>query len=361
MNQSGPTGSWEEVTMKELETLVRENVLRLTPYSSARQEFTGDGAIMLDANENPFRSELNRYPDPLQRSLKSALGEYRGIAPENILLGNGSDEVLDLIFRAFCEPGADRVLLFPPTYGMYRVIAGMNDVEVCEGRCGEDFQPDMSDALRILHDVEPKLVMLCSPNNPTGNLIDRAVIESILQNAPGLVVLDEAYIDFSPGASWLPELDRWPNLIVVQTFSKAWGMAGGRLGVGYASAGIIDILNRIRYPYNVNSCTQRLVLDRLGDGRLVQGEVSALIRERGFLTEKLRGYPSVEQVYPSEANFLLIRVDDPDALYANLLGNGIVIRNVSRAVPGCVRITIGTPDENRRLLAAFDSIPGGLS
>lgn len=335
-----------------LENLVRRNVRELAPYSSARQEYTGEASLWLDANENPYGGGVNRYPDPLQKELREELAQLRGVAPESILLGNGSDEILDLLFRAFCRPGTDRVLYFTPTYGMYRVIAGINDVEAVAVPSGAGFQPDLSAAASLLGDSSLKLTLLCSPNNPTGNCISRPLLDEILCTAAGLVVLDEAYIDFAPGASMLPELARYPNLVVVQTFSKGWGLAGARLGVAYASPAIVGILNRIRFPYNINTLTQNLVREKLRNSGEVFARVEQLIEERRVLVRSLEQLPQVLQVYPSDANFLLVRFDCPGRAYQYLLEQGIVVRNVSGAVAGCLRITVGTPAENRLLVAA---------
>lgn len=342
----------------DVDLLVRENIRRLAPYSSARQDYAGEAAVRLDANENPYDAAngLNRYPDPLQREVKERLAELRSVDPERILLGNGSDEVLDLLFRAFCRPGIDRVLFFTPAYGMYRVLAGVNDVEVWALPSDPDFLPDVDAALPHLNEPTLKMTILCSPNNPVGNLIPRDRLERILHGASGLVVLDEAYIDFAPGESLLPELDRYPNLVVVQTFSKGWGLAGARLGAAFASPEIVRILNRIRAPYNINTLTQNLLPDYLSRHDDVRRRIETIIEERERLTDSLRRLPGVLHVHPSRANFLLVRFRRADAVYHGLLDRGIVVRNVTHAVDGCLRITVGTAEENRLLVEALAAL-----
>lgn len=340
----------------DVDLLARENVRRLVPYSSARQDYAGPASVRLDANENPYDAAangLNRYPDPLQRGVKERLAELRGVGPERILLGNGSDEVLDFLFRAFCRPGIDRVLFFTPAYGMYRVLAGVNDVEVCAVPSDRDFLPDVEAALPLLKESTMKLTILCSPNNPVGNLIPRDRLERILHAASGLVVLDEAYIDFAPGESLLPELDRYPNLVVVQTFSKGWGLAGARLGAAFAAPEIVRILNRIRPPYNINALTQNLLPEYLGRHEEVRNRIETIIKERERLADTLQRIPCVLHVHPSRANFLLVRFRRADAVYHALLERGIVVRNMAHGVEGCLRITVGTAEENRLLAEAL--------
>nr|WP_299173029.1 histidinol-phosphate transaminase [uncultured Allomuricauda sp.] len=342
-----------------IDKLVRETVKGLKPYSSARDEYVSDGSkmIFLDANENPFENGLNRYPDPQQRSLKTLLSEQKQIPEQNILLGNGSDEVLDLIFRAFCEPNRDNIITLPPTYGMYKVLAGINAVENREVLLTSDFEPDVP---RILQKVDEnsKIIFICSPNNPTGNAFQKKNIEELLVNFNGLVVIDEAYIDFSENQSWISTLDSYPNLIITQTMSKAYGMAGIRLGICYASAEIITILNKIKPPYNVNQLTQYQALKRVLDDTLVQEEVVKILKERKTLVNALKEVTFIEKVYSSDANFVLVKVDDASKRYQQLLDANVVVRNRSNQ-PLCkntLRFTVGTPDENKKLIAILKEL-----
>ena len=330
--------------------LVRPSIARLKPYSSARDEFQGESAVFLDANESPYESGVNRYPDPLQRQLKQRIAQIKGVDAAQIFLGNGSDEVLDLIFRAYCEPGQDNVIILPPTYGMYKVLADLNGVECREILLTPDFQPD-ADAILSAVDGHSKVLFLCSPNNPSGNVFSEEMMVKLLKGFAGLVVVDEAYIDFCPGRSLLPRLAEFPRLIVTQTFSKAYGMAGIRLGMAFASEEVVGILNRIKPPYNINGLTQRFALDRLADISLVQQQVTELIAERGKLASGLTSVVFVEKVFPSDANFLLIRVDDADLRYRQLVEAGIVVRNRSSQplCENCLRVTVGTAEENRVL------------
>ncbi len=346
-------------TQFDLNRLVRENVKDLKPYSSARDEYTAAGAemVFLDANENPFDSGVNRYPDPQQRTLKDRLGQLKGIPTEQILLGNGSDEVLDLIFRAFCEPHVDNIITAPPTYGMYKVLSGVNAIENREVYLRADFTLDVE---RILDAVTPntKAIFICSPNNPTGNAFAVSQIQELLNSFQGLVVIDEAYIDFTRGAGWLTELPRHPNLIVTQTFSKALGMAGIRLGVAYASKEIIAMLNKIKPPYNVNGLTQARALEQLLHTDRINSEVTLLLTEREKLMSGLKGIPCILEVFPSDANFILARVDDAPRRYTELIKRGIVVRNRSNQ-PLCentLRFTVGIPEENEKLIQALKEI-----
>lgn len=346
-------------TKFDINNLVRKNVAGLKPYSSARDEFKqGDSKmIFLDANENPFETGVNRYPDPQQRELKGQLGEIKGIPAENILLGNGSDEVLDLIFRAFCEPGKDNVITLPPTYGMYQVLAEINNIENREVLLTDDFQPNVSGILNKVDD-NTKLIFLCSPNNPTGNSFSEEKILEILKNFNGLVVVDEAYIDFSESESWINKLEKFPNLIVTQTLSKAYGMAGIRLGICYASAEIIQILNKIKPPYNVNELTQKRAMERVVDVISIKKEITDILIERHKLSKALLEVNFVEKIYNSDANFILIKVDNAKLRYDQLLKKGIVIRNRTTQ-PLCentLRLTVGTAEENRQLMEAFQSL-----
>ncbi|MDO1500536.1 histidinol-phosphate transaminase [Winogradskyella maritima] len=342
-----------------LNNLVRDNIKSLKPYSSARDEFSGVPAdmVFLDANENPFENGVNRYPDPQQRSVKSLLGEIKGIKSENILLGNGSDEVLDLIFRVFCEPKIDNVITLPPTYGMYEVLANTNDIEVKKVYLKLDFQIDV-DQILVQQNDRSKLLFLCSPNNPSGNHLNNKDIERLLNYFNGLVVLDEAYIDFSEQESWLTRLEEFPNLIVTQTLSKAYGMAGIRLGVCYASSDIISILNQIKPPYNVNELTQKKAIERLINKEAVQTEIDTILRERGTLTHALTEIPFISKVYHSDANFVLAKVDDASKRYNQLIEKGIVVRNrtTQPLCENCLRFTVGAQDENKKLIDALKQL-----
>jgi histidinol-phosphate aminotransferase len=339
--------------------LVRESVRRLAPYSCARDEFSGQAEVFLDANENPFNNGLNRYPDAYQWQLKEKIAEVKGIALENIFLGNGSDEVIDLLFRAFCEPRLDNALICPPTYGMYEVSAGINDVPVKKIPLTPDFQLDVPSILAQA-DERSKLLFICSPNNPTGNLFSREAIGILLENFKGIVVIDEAYIDFSDEESWLYELPNWPRLVVMQTLSKAWGLAGIRLGMCFASKELVQILNKIKPPYNVNSLTQSAALSALSEAAAMRQQVGAILQERGALSTALQGLAFVQRVHPSDANFLLAKVDDANSLYGFLKDRGIIVRNRSKVqlCEGCLRFTVGTPEENRQLLATLRNWPG---
>lgn len=343
----------------DLDKLVRETVKGLKPYSSARDEYVSDGSkmIFLDANENPYENGLNRYPDPQQRSVKTLLAEKKQILEQNILLGNGSDEVLDLIFRAFCEPNVDNIISLPPTYGMYKVLAGINAIENREVLLTKDFEPDVPRILDAIND-KTKIIFICSPNNPTGNAFQKEKIKPLLEQFDGLVVIDEAYIDFSRGDSWLSALNSYPNLIVTQTMSKAYGMAGIRLGICYASKEIITVLNKIKPPYNINQLTQYQALKRVLDDTLVQEEVKQILEERKKLINELKGINFVQKIYSTDANFVLVKVDDADTRYSQLLDKKIVVRNRSNQ-PLCentLRFTIGTPEENKKLIDQLNEI-----
>ena len=342
-----------------INNLVRPNVAVLKPYSSARDEYqsTGSEMVFLDANENPFQTDVNRYPDPQQRNLKAELAKLKGIVSENILLGNGSDEVLDLLFRAFCEPGDDNIITLPPTYGMYKVLANINNIENREVLLNSDFEPNVTEILNSV-DQNTKMIFLCSPNNPTGNSFSEEKILQILESYNGLVIIDEAYIDFSEEKSWLHKLGQYPNLVVTQTLSKAYGMAGIRLGICYASTAIIEILNKIKPPYNVNELTQVRALDRVLKKEQVASEIADLIKERTLLSEALANVGFVEKIYPSDANFILVKVDNANKRYGQLLEKGIVIRNRTTQ-PLCentLRLTVGTQAENKKLIEALKSI-----
>ncbi|MFD0964058.1 histidinol-phosphate transaminase [Pseudofulvibacter geojedonensis] len=336
-----------------LDKLIRDNIKRMQPYSSARDEFKGlsKDYIFLDANENPNPSIINRYPDPKQLKLKEVLGQQKGVQVENIILGNGSDEILDLIFRAFCEPGIDAVISLPPTYGMYNVLANTNDIEIKEVPLESNFQPNVSEILK-LNAANTKLLFLCSPNNPSGNCFETSRVEELLKRFNGIVVLDEAYIDFTLDKIWLSRLNDYPNLIITQTLSKAYGMAGIRLGIAYASKEIISILNRIKPPYNVNQLTQEKAIEVLNQKDVFDKQLKTLLSERLILIKELGNISYVKKVYPSDANFLLVKVDNATKRYNQLIENGIVVRNRTKQFlcENCLRITIGTPNENKILI-----------
>jgi histidinol-phosphate aminotransferase len=338
-----------------IQNLVRPNIRRLTPYSSARSEFKGKAEVFLDANESPYDTGYNRYPDPLQWKLKQAISSLKGIAPEHIFLGNGSDEAIDLLLRIFCEPGADHIITLPPTYGMYRVSADISDVAVKEIPLRPGlFQPD-TDAVLAAADAHSKLLFICSPNNPTGNSIRPELIRELAKGFPGIVVVDEAYIDFSAQESAIRLLPEHPNLVVLQTFSKAWGMAGIRLGMAFASEEIIGYFNKVKPPYNINQLTQEAALKALDGQDAQEAKVQQLLGQRTLLQQYLGGLPFVERIYPSDANFLLVKVEDPAGTYNYLVDRGIIVRDRSRVVlcEGCLRITVGTPEENERLFRAL--------
>jgi histidinol-phosphate aminotransferase len=342
-----------------IQDLIRPTIKALKPYSSARDEFQGnsDDMVFLDANENPFENGVNRYPDPQQRTLKSLLSTIKGVTQKNILLGNGSDEVLDLIYRTFCEPNQDNIITLPPTYGMYSVLANINAIEIKSVQLDADFQPKVEDILNVANS-NSKLLFLCSPNNPTGNSFEVKSIERLIDEFKGIVVIDEAYIDFSNKESWTSRLNEFSNLIITQTLSKAHGMAGIRLGICYASEEIISVLNRIKPPYNVNILTQQKAISQLEQQELTQNQVTNILKERDLLITKLESIDYISKIYPSDANFVLVEVDDANKRYDQLIDKGIVIRNRTTQ-PGCencLRFTIGTPKENRTLIDTLKSI-----
>ncbi|MGC1517017.1 MAG: histidinol-phosphate transaminase [Maribacter sp.] len=342
-----------------LDNITRENVKGLSPYSSARDEYVSDGSemVFLDANENPFENGVNRYPDPQQRRLKAILAHQKGVSEKHILLGNGSDEVLDLLFRAFCEPKQDNVITLPPTYGMYKVLSGINVVENREVLLTDNFEPNVP-AIKEKIDINTKLLFICSPNNPSGNSFSPEKIEELLDVFNGLIIIDEAYIDFSTFKSWSSKLSKYPNLVVTQTLSKAYGLAGIRLGICLASEEIIAVLNKIKPPYNVNELTQERAIQRVSDLEHVQNEVSKILAERDRLAVTLETIPFVSSIYPSDANFILAKVDDAALRYGQLLQKGVVVRNRATQ-PLCentLRFTVGTAAENKQLITALKSI-----
>lgn len=344
--------------MFDLNSLLRDNIKRLVPYSSARDEFKGEASIYLDANENSFGSPLptayHRYPDPLQWKVKYKLADIKGVPPQNIFLGNGSDEAIDILYRAFCRPGIDNVLLCPPTYGMYEVSANINDITVRKATLTEDFQLDLP-AMEAAIDENTKLVFICSPNNPTANAIRREDIEMILNNFDGIVVVDEAYINFSKQKTLISELTEYPNLVILQTLSKAWGLAALRVGMAFASEDIINVFNKIKPPYNINQASQELALEALGNIEQVNAWIRETVQERNKLEQALNALSIVEKVFPSDANFLLVKVNDAKGIYNQLVEQGIIVRDRSKVelCAGCLRITVGTPEENVQLIQAL--------
>ncbi len=341
------------------DNLVRENIRVMTAYSSARHEFSGNATIFLDANENAFGSPLstdyNRYPDPLQLKLKEKISSIKGVPVPNIFLGNGSDEAIDLLFRIFCEPGIDNVLIFPPTYGMYEVCAEMNNVLIKKVSLTPNFQLDL-DGIANAIDEHTKLIFICSPNNPTANSINREDVEVILNNFEGLVVVDEAYINYAKQRTFIAELTEYPNLVILQTLSKAWGLAGLRLGMAFAGSPVINYMNKVKYPYNINTPTQELALEALSQITTVNDWIQITVEQREKLQQELSVFPFVQEIYPSDANFILVRMDKAKEIYNFLSANGIIVRDRSRIVlcNNCLRITIGTPDENAQLITTLN-------
>lgn len=341
----------------DLNNWLRPNIVKLVPYSSARDEYSGAEGIFLDANESPFETGLNRYPDPYQKELKVALSGIKGVAAENLLLGNGSDEVIDLIIRAFCEPGAEEIIVLPPTYGMYKVSAGINNVGVKEVALQADFSLDVDMILNTITKAT-KVIFICSPNNPTGNLIPREQIRKILDNFSGIVVVDEAYIDYCPSASCTDLLKEYPQLIIMQTLSKAWGLAGIRLGIMIAGPEIIQVMNKVKPPYNVNILTQRIALEAVSNPQQKESWVKAVIEQRKVMEDILNSYSVVEEVFPGDANFLLVKFKDPGKVFRYLLEKKIIVRDRSN-VPMCegsLRLTVGTLQENIKLLTAIKDL-----
>ena len=344
--------------MKELKELTRPNVWDLKPYSSARDEYSGvEASVFLDANENPYHAPYNRYPDPLQKELKGLIAPLKQVREEQIFLGNGSDEAIDLIFRTFCRPSVDNVVAIDPTYGMYQVCAEVNDVEYRKVLLDENYQFS-ADKLLAASNVYTKAIFLCSPNNPTGNNLCRQEIEKLLHSFEGLVIVDGAYIAFSSARSFLLDLDNYPNLIVLQTFSKAWGCAAIRLGMAFASKEIIDLFNKIKYPYNVNLLTQHEAIALLKEPSTITGWVDVLLKERSRLMDAFHSLPCCVHIYPTDANFFLAKVTDAKRIYNYLVSKGIIVRNRTKVslCSNCLRITIGTPEENDVLLDALKDV-----
>lgn len=342
-----------------LQSIIRPSIRNMKAYSSARDEFqnTADDLVFLDANENPYSNNLNRYPDPQQRLLKHELSHLKTISTEQILIGNGSDEVLDLLIRACCEPNQNSILTMPPTYGMYGVLARLNAVEIQEVPLTSEFQIDTKSVLNAVNS-NTKLILICSPNNPSGNVLDNTAIEQILIQFKGLVIIDEAYVDFSKHPSWLSRLDYFPNLVVTQTLSKAYGLAGIRLGICYASSKIISVLNKIKPPYNINILTQNAALKGILNQNIVKRQIEMILSERDILIHKLNQLHFVKTVFPSDSNFVLIRVDDANLRYRQLIQNDIIVRNRHGQLycDNCLRITVGTPEDNLKLIQILNNL-----
>ena len=343
----------------DIEQLVRENIKRMAPYSSARHEFSGKASIYLDANENAFGSPLdinyNRYPDPLQMQLKSRISEIKGVPVQNIFLGNGSDEAIDLLIRIFCEPGRDNVMVFPPTYGMYEVCAEINNVQVKKVPLTPEFQLDL-DAIANEIELETRILFLCSPNNPTGNSMNRKDMELVLNNFDGIVVVDEAYINYAKQKTLIPELTEYPNLVILQTLSKAWGLAGLRIGMAFAGEPIINYLNKIKYPYNISSATQDLAIKALDNIGKVNDWIQETVSQREWLGQELMKFPITQEINTSDANFLLVKMEAAREVYQYLARVGIIVRDRSNIIlcDDCLRITIGTASENQQLIDAIN-------
>ena len=344
--------------MFDINNILRENIKNLTPYSSARDEFQGEASVYLDANENAFGSPLdenyNRYPDPLQYGVKKRLSEIKGVPARNIFLGNGSDEAIDILVRAFCNPGVDNVILVPPTYGMYEVSANINDIHIKKVPLTEEFQLNIEGIAEAIDD-QTKLIFVCSPNNPTGNSMNRDDVETLLANFKGIVVVDEAYINFSRQKTFIQELTEYANLVVLQTLSKAWGLAGLRVGMAFASEEIIEVMNKVKPPYNINDASQQLALKALQNIDQVNNWIKETLTQRDKLVLELKHYEFVIDIYPSDANFILVKTTDAKGIYNFLVQRGIIVRDRSKVTlcEGCLRITVGTPGENNILLEAL--------
>jgi histidinol-phosphate aminotransferase len=342
--------------MTDLNKLVRENILRLKPYSCARDEFQGSEGIFLDANENPY-GNLNRYPDPYQRELKRKISDLKGIPAENIFLGNGSDEIIDLAFRTFCNPGKDKALIFPPTYGMYEVSADINDVKLFRIKLDDDFRIDLHAVKNHLDDPHLKLIFICSPNNPTGNAMEAKDVKFILEHFGGIVIIDEAYSDFSETQSFSHIAGKYDNLIVMQTFSKAMGMAAARIGMAFCSTEIVKLFNKVKPPYNISTINQAAALKKFDNLTGYRNQVRWIIEERERMKQELSKLKITDKIYPSDANFLLVKTSaDATEIYNKLISKSIVVRNRSSIIAGCLRITIGKKTENNELIKALKSL-----
>ncbi|MBI5216677.1 MAG: histidinol-phosphate transaminase [Ignavibacteriae bacterium] len=338
--------------MFDLNKIIRPNIHTLKPYSSARDEFSGKEGVFLDANENPF-GELNRYPDPHQNELKKKLAQLKGTTTENIFIGNGSDEVIDLAFKLFCNPGIDKALIFSPTYGMYEVSANINNIELIKLPLNNEFQINIAAVTNYLFDEQVKLIFICSPNNPTGNCINTKDIEFILVNFQGVVMIDEAYIDFSEKTSWLEQLNQYSNLIVIQTFSKAWGLAAARVGIAYSTMAIIQFFTKVKPPYNVSLLNQQAAIDALSKKEEFEKNKKIILTEKRMLEAALRDSSLIKRIYPSDANFLLVEVIDANQIYSDLVRRKIITRNRHSVIYNCIRITVGSPEENQALINAL--------
>ncbi len=341
--------------MKEIEKLVRKNILKLKAYSSAREEFTAQDGIFMDANENPY-GQLNRYPDPYQKILKKKLSELKNINIENIFIGNGSDEIIDLAMRVFCEPGKDKIINFIPSYGMYQVLADINNIKNIEIPLTENFQIDFEKTAKYLSDENIKMMIICSPNNPTGNLINPETIKKILKKFKGILLIDEAYIDFSNSESWIKQLDNYPNLIVTQTLSKAWALAAARIGIAYTSKSIVKLLNKIKPPYNVSTPNQIAAIKILQNKKTYDNNIKIILNEKEKLIQELSNIKIVKKIFPSDTNFLLIEVENAPKIYNELIQKKIIIRNRNNLIKNTLRISIGTPQENKQLIKALKNI-----
>jgi len=341
--------------MVDLNNLVRENVRKLIPYSCARDEFKGKAGVFMDANENPY-GKLNRYPDPYQRELKAAISKIKGIKEENIFLGNGSDEIIDLCFRVFCNPGIDKALIFTPTYGMYEVSASVNDIQVLKIPLIENFQIDIKKVKHLFSDKNLKLIFICSPNNPTGNCMNVSDVEDIIKNFRGIVVIDEAYIDFSDKPSFINMVDKYPTLIVMQTFSKAFGLASVRVGMAFSNQALIKYFNKMKPPYNISTINQKAALKKISKVEEAKSQIIKIKKEKLRLSSYLEKMKLIDKVYPSDANFLLVKVKDANYIYNYLVNKSIIVRNRSNIIHNCLRITVGTRAENSKLIKALNSI-----
>jgi histidinol-phosphate aminotransferase len=341
--------------MTDTDKLIRENIRSLVPYSCARDEFMGKEGIFMDANENPYGT-LNRYPDPYQRELKASISRFKGVPEENIFLGNGSDEIIDLCFRIFCNPGIDKALTFFPTYGMYDVSAAINNVELIKVPLSGDFQIETETVSPFLKDPRLKLILICSPNNPTGNSFDSTAIESVISSFRGIVIIDEAYIDFSDQPSFKTKVNRYRNLVVMQTFSKAMGLAAARVGMAFMAPAMVHFFNKVKPPYNISAINQNAALKSLARSELLKNRVIRIKNERERLAGYLRKMNIIEKVYKSDSNFILVKTKDPDLIYSMLVDNKIIVRNRNKVVPGCLRITVGTVNENNKLIRVMRKI-----
>lgn len=341
--------------MFDLKNIVRQNIIELNPYSSARDEFAGIDGVFLDANENPY-GILNRYPDPNQKDLKKKLSIYKKLPLENIFIGNGSDEVMDLIVRVFCNPRIDKALTFTPTFGMYQVVSDINEIELIKLPLNDNFQINTESLKTYLNNDNLKVVFICSPNNPTGNCFNEYDVKFILKNFKGIVVIDEAYIDFSKSESWIKTLKKYPNLIVIQTFSKAWALASARVGIAYASEEIVQLLNKVKMPYNISKLNQHAAINALSNPSDFKKNIEIILSEKDALIQELNGLNVVKKIYPSDANFLLVEFNNANQVYQQLVSQKIITRKRHKLVNNCLRITIGTPIENNQLIIALKNI-----